>query len=95
MAGGDPVGAERARMVEERAELDLAVAEDVQLGVRPARSRAGSARTPSRIRRRSSPPRLDSDDVGNRRRVDQSARDVQYSSVSSSSQFFMNRPTTS
>jgi hypothetical protein len=73
MSGRDPIGAERARMIEERAELDLAVAENV--GIRRA-SRlvfAQEVREDALAILGGEVHRfeLDSDDVGDRRGVDQ------------------------
>ena len=73
VAGGDVIGAERARMVEERAELDLAVAEHV--GVRRAAGRvlAQEAREHALAVFGGEVDRLelDADDVGHRRGVDE------------------------
>ncbi len=73
MSGCDAVGAERQRMVEERAELDLAVAQHVRIG-RPARrviAQEMREHALAVLGREIDRFELDADDVGHRRGIDE------------------------
>mgnify|MGYP003693851897 CR=1 FL=1 len=99
VTGRDPIGAEPERMVEERAELDLAVAQHV--GIRRAAGLGTRRRKCANTRSRYSAAKLtcfdlDADDVGDAGRIDPGPRATSSTRrSSSSSQFFMKTPTTS
>ncbi len=73
VAGGDPVGAERARVLEERRELDLAVAQHVGIRRAPRLVLAQEMREHALavLRREVDRLEVDADHVGDARRVDQ------------------------